>query len=179
MFYNTIRPMFGGHLSQSQADSIETILDASSSITDERHLAYILATCFHETAKTMQPIEEYGKGKGHTYGHKIKRSGLHYTVPDHIYYGRGYVQLTWYENYKYLGLLIGKDLLNHPELALLPEIAAKIMGMTKGCFTGVNLNTYFNDHRTDAENARRIINGTDVAKIIAGYYNTFYKALIS
>ena len=39
---------------------------------DLRWLAYMLATTFHETARTMQPIEEYGKGKGKTYG--IKRS---------------------------------------------------------------------------------------------------------
>lgn len=178
-FYNTIRPMFGGKISQSQVNGIEHILDACSKIDDERWIAYILATVFHETAKTMEPVEESGKGHGYRYGKKVKRSGEVYSTPDHIYYGRGYVQITWYENYQYLGKLIGKDLINHPELALIPDVAAQIMitGMTKGSFTGVSLATYFNEHRADPENARKIINGTDVAERIAGYYNTFYKAL--
>ncbi len=28
----------------------------------------MLATVYHETAKTMQPIEEYGRGVGRDYG---------------------------------------------------------------------------------------------------------------
>lgn len=181
IFYNTIRPMFGGKLTQSQADGIEHVLDACSKIADERWIAYILATVFHETGKTMQPIEEQGKGHGQRYGKKVKHSGQVYTMPDHIYYGRGYVQITWYENYQYLRKLIGKDLLNYPKLALVPNIAAQIMlvGMTKGAFTGMKLDTYFNDLCTDPKNARKIINGTDAAENITDYYYIFYKALTS
>ena len=40
----------------------------------------------------MQPIEEYGKGKGRPYGIKDRETG-------ETYFGRGYVQLTWRENY--------------------------------------------------------------------------------
>ena len=42
------------------------------------------------------------------------------------YHGRGFVQLTGRDNYRMAGDALGIDLLNHPELAEKPEIAAKI-----------------------------------------------------
>jgi hypothetical protein len=186
-FYSVIRStIFKTGLKQTQVEGINSILERweASHLLDLRWLAYMFATVYHETAKTMQPIEEYGKGKGYKYGKKIKRSGIQYTLPDKIYYGRGYVQLTWYENYETMGRLLGIDLLNNPELALVPETAAQIMfeGMTKGNshfgdFTGKSLENYFNDKTEDWVNARRIINGTDKAELIAGYGKNFYAAL--
>lgn len=144
----------------------------------------MLGTTYHETARTMYPIEEYGNGKGKRYGKKIKQSGEPYEEPDKIYYGRGYVQLTWYENYERMGRILNIPLLQQPELALRPDIAANIMfeGMTKslslkGDFTGHYLEQYFNDTREDWVNARRIINGLDRAELIAGYAKRFYEIL--
>lgn len=186
-FFESIRTtLFKTGLKQTQVGGINAILDRweASGLTDLRWLAYMLATVYHETAKTMQPIEEYGKGAGYRYGKKIKRSGIPYTLPDKLYYGRGYVQLTWFENYETMGRLLGIDLLNNPELALHPGIAADIMfeGMTKGNshfgdFTGKSLENYFNDTKVDWVNARRIINGTDKAELIAGYGKKFMAAL--
>jgi hypothetical protein len=186
-FFDTIRStLFKGSLNQAQVRGCESILREweSRELTDLRWLAYILATTYHETAKTMQPIEEYGKGKSYRYGKKIKRSGVAYNMPDKIFYGRGYVQLTWFENYETMGRLLGIDILNNPELALVPETAAAIMfeGMTKGNsnfgdFTGKSLENYFNDKKEDWVNARRIINGVDCAKMIADYGKMFYKAI--
>jgi putative chitinase len=185
-FYDDVRPLFGGHLSQSQVDGIEAILTAieNAGITDERKTAYILATIFHECAKTMQPIAEFGKGAGRDYGKKLKMGGgpgkrIPYNTPDELYYGRGYVQLTWYENYENMGRLLHVDLLNIPELALEPAIAAAIMikGMTGGLFTGRSLGEFMSDDHTDWVNARKIINGLDHAETIAGYAKVFYKGL--
>jgi hypothetical protein len=185
-FFNIRQTIFKTGLKQLQVEGVETILNRweAQGFTDQRWLAYMLATVYHETAKTMQPIEEYGKGKGYRYGKKIKRSGIPYSLPDKIYYGRGYVQLTWFENYETMGRLLGVDLLNNPELALRPAIAADIMfeGMTKGNshfgdFTGKSLENYFNETKEDWVNARRIINGTDKADLIAGYGKKFYNAL--
>lgn len=186
-FFDTVREnLFKGTFSQGQVEGMDAILDRweASGLTDLRWLAYMLATTYHETAKTMQPIEEYGKGKGYRYGKKIKRSGIPYKTPDKIYYGRGYVQLTWYENYETMGRLLGADLLNNPELALNPNIASQIMfeGMTKGNshfgdFTGKSLENYFNDKKEDWVNARKIINGLDKAELIAGYGKKFMAAL--
>jgi len=181
-FFDEIKVnLFHGHLTQVQVDNINGILSEllKKNITDVRWIAYILATVYHETASTMRPIEEYGKGAGYRYGKKIKRSGLPYTTPDQIYYGRGFIQLTWYENYQLFGRLLNIDLLNQPDLALQVDIATEILieGMTKGDFTGKYLEIYFNDKITDWVNARKIVNGLDKAVLIAGYGKTFFSAL--
>ena len=185
-FYDAIHPeLFQHGLSQSQVDGFEAILKSCSGIvTDNRQIAYVLATIYHECAGTMRPIEESGKGAHYDYGKKLKRGAgpghrIPYTTPDQLYYGRGYVQLTWYENYAIQSKLLGIDLLNHPELALQPEVASTILihGMVHGDFTGHYLAQYFNTNETDYVNARKIINGLDQAERIAGYAQIFFKAL--
>lgn len=163
---------FPGRLTTDQVEGIDTLLTVfdEEDITDIRWQAYMLATAYHETAHTMQPIAEIGHGRGHKYGIAIN---------GHVYYGRGYVQLTWDYNYNKLGKMIGVDLLHNPDLAMQPDIAAKIMleGMIHGTFTGKSLHDYFHEGLTDWTNARRIINGTDRAKLIAGYAEQFYEDL--
>ena len=186
-FIREITPtLFFGRISQSQIDGINFKLTAweQSGLKDLRWLAYMLATSYHETARTMQPIEEYGRGKGRPYGKKLRMDRSPYDSPDKLYYGRGDVQLTWYENYERMGKLLGIPLLEQPELALRPDISAKIMieGMTKGKsnrgdFTGVSLENYFNAAKDDPVQARRIINGMDKASLIAGYHYKFLQAI--
>lgn len=183
-FYNTIRkPLFKGSLNQSQVDGLERILDYAecTGVSDKRYLAYILATVYHEGDKTMQPIEEYGKGRGKPYGRKIKYSGKPYTSPDKIYFGRGDVQLTWYENYELFSKRLSIPLLDNPELMLNPSISVQVLfdGMINGLFTGVGLKRYFTATKTDWFNARRIINITDKAKLIEDYAIILHKALLS
>lgn len=153
-------------------ESILKSLDSDSEITDIRHKAYMLATVYHECAATWLPIEEYGKGKGRKYGVPATETGL-------IYYGRGFVQLTWDTVYKRVGDSIGVDLYNHPELALDSDVAYKIMsfGMKHGIFTGVRLASFVNDEKCDYINARKIINSLDCADKIAGYAKSFEKIL--
>lgn len=158
-----------------EVNAFENILDAweeDYSKWDRRWLAYALATAWHETAFTMLPIEEYGKGKGRPYGKSDSQTGK-------IYYGRGFVQLTWKFNYDKAGKKLGYDLVNKPELALEPEIASAILfeGMAEGWFTGRQFNHYFNKTTTDWYNARRIINGLDKAAAIGKYGQSFYKGL--
>lgn len=171
-FYDSIRTLFGT-IKQPQVDGMEAILNEweTRGLTDLRQLAYILATTYHETARTMQPIEEYGKGKGKKYGKPDSVTGQ-------SYYGRGFVQLTWDYNYKSLGALLNVDLYHHPEKALELPIATQIMfeGMIKGLFTGKKLSDYFNS-QTNWVNARKIINGLDKAKMIADYAQSFYQSL--
>lgn len=182
-FFNRVKThLFGGKLSQSQVDGLSAILDEWESKyakQDDRFLAYMLATAHHETDRQIKPIEEYGKGKGRPYGKKIKMSGQAYTTPDQLFYGRGFVQLTWYENYAKAGTKIGQDLLNHPELALQLSNSTKIMflGMMEGWFTGVKLSTYFNATTEDWVKARKIINGLDKANLVASYGHEYYAAI--
>lgn len=182
-FYDGIRSgLFLGALSVKQFEGIEAILAEYNRLrlNDLRKLAYILATAYHETGKTLQPIAEYGKGKGRAYGGKTKMSRKAYQKPDQIYYGRGFVQLTWYENYEAMGSYLGLDLLNNPDLMLTMEPAIKAMfeGMTRGMFTGASLSRFFSAEHTDFVGARKIINGLDCAELIAGYAHKFYDALI-
>ena len=185
-FFNEINiTLFKGNLNNNQKQGINYKLKAFDKydIHDDRWRAYMLATSFHETARTMQPVEEIGKGAGKPYGQKRKYNGTIYGDPNKLFYGRGDVQLTWYENYDLMGKLLKVPLLNEPELALDPEISAKIMieGMTRGIsnrgdFTGVALDDYFNAYRNDPYNARKIINGLDKARTIEGYYRKFLSA---
>lgn len=177
-FYNCIRKNIFGKLTQAQVDSINAILDECLML-DNRQTAYVLGTAYHETAHTMLPIEEYGKGKGRRYGKKVKMSGEPYDYPDKLYYGRGFVQLTWYENYEMLGKILNIPLLEQPELALDTKIAAKILvkGMKYGLFTGKSLDDYFNMSKEDWINARRIVNGLDKAELVAQYAQKFYYCL--
>ena len=176
VFFDRVRAKpFAGSLTQKQVDGLNAILDAAGKhgVKDVRHLAYALATAYHETARTMQPIAEYGKGKGQKYGVK----GKYGQVP----YGRGYVQLTWDENYERADRELGLNgaLLKNFDLALKPDIAAAIMfrGMAEGWFTGKKLGDYFSGTKDDPVGARRIINGTDKASTIAGYHRDFLAAL--
>ena len=177
IFFIQIRSLFG-RMSQSQVEGLNSLLDVvGGCLINEA--AYMLATAYHETAHTMQPIEEYGKGRGRDYGKRLKMSRKPYSDTLPIYYGRGYVQLTWYENYEKAGKKVGVDLLNEPGWALSAPIAAKIMreGMIEGWFTGKKLNDYVGLRTADYVSARRIINGMDKAQFIAGYAVVFELAL--
>jgi putative chitinase len=186
---------FNGKLAQEQVDGQNFILTAWEDhppADDLRHLAYCLATTMHETASTMQPIEEYGKGEGHDYGKKDPVTGQ-------TYYGRGFVQLTWRENYAKatdkLDLDGENDLEWHAEMALEPDIAAHVMfaGMSEGWFRSdthgrQTLGRYFDEDTDDPYAAREIINGdkakvpnwshgVSIGKLIVGYHEAFLAAL--
>ena len=186
-FYISIKLNLFKEISDKQKQGMDAILDywENNGFHDGRHLAYIFATAYHETARTMQPIEEYGKGKTRPYGRKQKYSGEKYTTPDNIYYGRGHTQNTWFEIYEKLTKLAKKqgkdwDFLNNPELLLQMEqsVWATFTAMETGLYTGKKLSDYFNDTKEDPIGARRIINGTDKAELIAGYYYKFLNAIV-
>lgn len=204
LFAGVRKEVFGGRMKQGQVDGIETILAAweGSVFTDLRWLAYMLGTAYHETAFTMQPIKEYG---GFAYFEKnygpngrrpqtARAMGNVNPGDGAKYCGRGFVQLTWCNNYRNAGKIVGVDLVADPDLAMRPDIAAKIMfeGMTRTdivfqgdvpeddgafSFTGKTLEDYFARGRTDWVNARRIINGTDHAELIAVTAQRFYRHL--
>ncbi|MCU4583103.1 hypothetical protein KTJ32_19100 [Acinetobacter gyllenbergii] len=166
--FDILRNNFG-KLSQSQVDGINflvSVLAEEQTITSAQ-AAYILATAWHETARTMQPVIEYGS-------EKYLKSKQYYP-----YIGYGYVQLTWLANYKRMGDYLKIDLVKNPKLALQADIAARVMivGMKKGMFTGKKLENYINQDKKDYINARRIINGTDKAELVAGYAEIFEQAL--
>lgn len=181
-FYGALRKresgLFGTSLSQSQVEGTERILDEGLRRgTPLRHLAYILATAYHEVGGTMQPIIERGQRsyfdkydagtrKGADLGNVIKGDGYRYR-------GRGFVQVTGRSNYEKFGISAS------PDSALEMGTAVSILfdGMTKGMFTGKKLSDYINENKVDYRGARRIVNGTDRAADIAKYAVTFEAAL--
>ena len=154
-------------------------LENDPNITDIRWAAYMMATTGRECGGEFRPIAEYGNGKGRPYGQPDGPSHL-------IYYGRGYVQLTWYVNYKTMTNAWNKqhpnakiDFTAHPELLLIPEYAYWVMsyGMRNGSFTGVSLSKYISGDKCDYLNARKIINSLDHAAEIAKAAEWFERTL--
>jgi len=180
--YANIRKNFGS-LSQAQVEGFEAIINQFYNIglIDLRYLAYILATVWHETAKTMQPISEFGKGKDRDYGKRLRINRKLYTITKNIFYGRGHTQNTWIDNYEKLTKSNneGWDFVNNPDLLLemKPSIWATFYAMTTGLYTGKKLSDYFSKTSNDPVGARKIINGQDKAQKIAEYYHLFLKSI--
>lgn len=195
-FFKTVRLRLGP-LNQSQVDGIETLLDAING-QPLAWQAYMLATAWHETAQTMQPIKERGGDAYFTrlydvagdrpktciaYGNTCAGDGPKYC-------GRGYVMLTWKANYAgadrelaQAGIIKVGDLIANPDLAMRPDIAAFIMvrGMVEGWFSGKKLADYLPAQGVATKpqyvQARRIINILDKADLIEGYAQAFERAL--
>ena len=181
-FEQTKLTLFSGKFNQTQVNGLTAILDeweTNHSKKDDRWLAYMLATTHHETDRTIKGIEEYGKGKTKPYGKNIKQDGTKYFDTTNLFYGRGFVQLTWYENYQRAGKKLGLDLIKKPELVLVIKNATKILfnGMMEGWFTGKKLSDYFNPATEQWLNARKIINGKDKRELIAAYGKQYYAAI--
>jgi hypothetical protein len=171
-FFEAVRKITGP-LDQVQVDTINRLLTAASH-WPVGWLAYGLATAWHEAR--FKPIPEWGKGAGRPYA----KAGRH----GQAQYGRGLVQLTWDKNYEWAdqALGLGGTLLANFDRALEPDIAARILvlGMETGAFTGKKLADYlpgWRGTRPMFAGARRIINGTDKADLIAGYAEAFQAAL--
>ena len=176
-FYQKVRmSLFSGKISPKQFEGIEALLNEYERLgwQDLRHLAYIFCTVYHETAKTMQPVTEYG-------GEAYLKPKKYYP-----YYGRDLCQTTWLDNYKKVKAFTGIDVVKNPELIAELKTSVKVAFefMSKGYYTGKKLSQFFNDKITDPILARSIINGRkkgekypDKAELIAHYYALFLAAL--
>jgi len=190
-FFDRVRAgILGPTLDEREVSGCNAILDACKGWPIS-WTAYALATAYHETAHTMQPIKEYGGEKyfNRMYGPeganpaRARRNGNTKPGDGARYCGRGYVQLTWKNNYASMGGLLGIDLVGNPDLALNADVAARILreGMGKGRFTGRSLADCLPDEIGKLEQflqARRIINGNDKALLIAQYALKFQEALL-
>lgn len=134
-------------------------------VTDPAQIAYILGTM--ETEEPFKPVEEGPDA--------FKLSGRAGN-----YFGRGFVQLTWRENYQKLGNRLGIDLVGHPELALDTTVAAKVivLGMRDGLFSAGNkLGAFIHGSNHDYVRARHIVNDSDKAPETARQAERYLTAL--
>lgn len=132
--------------------------------------AYILATAYWETARTMEPVRE-----AFWLTEDWRRKNLRY----YPWYGRGFVQLTWEANYKKAGEKLGRDFLSDPDAVMDAGNSAAILvrGMMEGWFTSKALPTYVNPQASDYRQARRVVNGMDKADEIAALARAYETAL--
>lgn len=190
IFYAALRRsgsgVFGTRLSKSQVEGIEGILEGFITHGDgrEKTLAYALATTVRETGSKMVPVRE-GFAKTDTGARRIVRNRK-YGKPagpyGHVYYGRGRVQETWYENYLQTSQLTGIDFVKYPDKRLDPVIDAEILfsGLIDGRWNGrrKGIAHYLpTNGRDDLKNARRTVNITDHWQEIGRYYRAFLKAI--
>lgn len=191
-FFAGYREAFGS-LTQEQVNGLGSLLisfEQDKEINYIKYMAYMLATVKHETAHKFQPITEYGArsyfnkydpvlANTASLRERAKSNGNTVEGDGYKYRGRGYVQITWKNNYKKLGDALGVDLVNNPDKALEPVTAYKIMsyGMRNGTFTGKDLSRYISKDQADYTNARKIINGLDKADLIKGYAEKFESIL--
>lgn len=192
-FFDACRAgIMGPTLDNDEVSGANAILEAMLGLP-VAWTAYALATAWHETAHTLQPIKEYGGDRYFTRMYDITgarpslaKSMWNTTAGDGPKYcGRSYVQLTWKSNYAKAGQKLGVDLVGNPDLAMDRNIAAGILrhGMREGWFTGKSFQSYLPASgladKAQFTAARRIINGTDKANLIAGYAMAFQAALVA
>nr|WP_318283184.1 MULTISPECIES: chitinase [unclassified Ochrobactrum] len=190
-------------MSQAQVDGTSAILaEAERRGLPDDQLAYVLATAFHETGGKMQPIEEnlkyttaaqikktwpsrfstVGAAQPYVrnpqalankvYGGRMGNTG---TNDGWRFRGRGLAQITGKDNYKKYGLG------DNPDAALEDSTAVRILfdGMINGKFTGRKMADYFGSGWAAPQDARAIVNGSDKASLIAGYYRNFLDSLVA
>lgn len=184
-FFDNLRAsgIFGNGLKPDQVKGLQTVCSAAKAANwPIAYTAYALATACHETAYTMQPVRE-----AYWLTENWRRNNLRY----YPFYGRGYVQLTWKDNYAKADreLNLSGRLTGDLELALDPDIAARIMvrGMQEGWFAADRTGKRHTLARhlpangaasvAQMTSARRIINGTDKNDKIAAEAMKFQTAL--
>ncbi len=202
-FYDAYRKEFD-KLNASQIEGIDQLLgfiEADTEMSDIRRVAYVLATIFHECKlppswkPVWKPVKEHGEGKNQKthINQKTGKSEVWYGTPKtiecggkkytHIFYGRGYVQLTHGDSYREASQLLGYgcDFVINPDKVLEPtityQILSRFMRTGEGYANGHKLSDYLNDKKTDYLRARAIINGKDKRKTIAGYAKKFQAIL--
>lgn len=125
-------------------------------------VAYFLATIGWETGWTFLPVVEKRASSRQPDIKQIQDRYWHTG-----YYGRGYIQLTWKDNYEKMGKVVGLDLVRNKDKVIEPSVSYAIAseGMRKGLFrrykdgSQVKLSDYINDNSIDFVNARNVVNG--------------------
>lgn len=180
-------------LTQIEVDGFQAILGAGPN-QPISFMAYMLATAWHETNHTMQPVREaYWLSPEAATRYFFRMYDIQGQRPDVArrlgnihpgdgakYCGRGYPQTTGRSNYERAERELGLPFLSNPDLMLQSGPAAQVMisAMTKGWFTGRKLSDFLPRPGGFAQ-ARRTVNGMDCAEDIADYARQMQAALVA
>lgn len=181
-FFDAVRSsLFDGKLGQIQVDGLNAIDDAWQKYGDgQTHkLAYLMATAHHETGRFRWLKEIWGPTAAQK-GYEGKADlGNTQRGDGKRFMGRGLAHITGRKNYTDWAARLGIDIVAKPELAEQLPIAARILveGSMLGTFTTKKLDHYITAGSVDWKNARRVINGTDRADLIADYAEKYQTAL--
>jgi len=157
---------------------VKRLTDGTVRITEQDGDQFLV-----DAAGSIRPLRK-GATMGSKSGGEVSNEYQNDDGTEQAYYGRGYVQLTWWSNYATSGVGIGKglDLLLDPELVRDPEIAYAIMshGMITGSgfANGRRLSDYFGPNETNYVGARAMVNGKDHAVDIAKIAEQFEAILM-
>lgn len=160
-------------------------------ITDKAQIAYILATAEHESNLGKRMTEEWGPTKEQLRYEGKKDLDNNQAGDGFRYRGRGFVQITGRDRYTSWSKELGVDLVNQPELATRPDIAARILvqGMKEGGFRpvqkgsvegGYRLGRFIHEGaRIDFNGARNIVNDYDAQQVasVTRRANRYYETL--
>ena len=151
----------------------------ANGVVDRGQIAYVLATAEHESLLgelmlelangfDYEPVSALADALGNT----KRGDGPHYK-------GRGFVQITGRKNYANWSDKLSIKLVEHPEKAMLPEVAVKILvlGMKEGSFTGFRLGQFIAGDTRKFVAARQIVNGTNRDEHIAEIAEFYFQAL--
>ncbi len=183
-FFDTVNStLFERSIAPEQIVGLSLILKYWSNAhgdKDDRYLAYILATIHHETNATFEPV--LGEvGPDIEDQEPIRARILWNPEPGdgEKYRSRGFFGLEGKYRYSDFSERLGVDLVNDPDLAMVPEIAIAIAvkGMIAGAFTGKRLEDFFYRGRQDWEGARLIIGGRGHDALIASHARRYYAAI--
>jgi putative chitinase len=200
-FYAALRAsrLFGKSLPQKAVAGMDHLLDVQQRYLPDMNmdeLAINLATAFHETAATMQPITERGaKSYFRKYepGTKLgKVLGNTQAGDGYRFRGEGHVQNTGRRNARVatdrLNALfgLGVDLVKNPEMRGDPLVSALslFVGCREGWWTGKGWGDFLDGvDESDEEDlrefirSRAVVNGTDKARRIGEHALAFEAAL--
>jgi hypothetical protein len=157
---------------------VAALADGSARVTEQDGDQFSVSA-----AGVVRPLSR-GATMGSTDGTAATKTYNDDSGGENAYFGRGYVQLTWWSNYAAAGDAIGRglDLLLDPELVKEPKIAYAVMahGMRTG-FGFANrhkFSDFFTGRNKDYKHARRMVNGMDHAEEIAKLAEAFEEVLL-
>lgn len=166
----------GGQRRYARPVKVERITDSHARITEWDGEAM--------EVRDGRVIIPRGTSQGAAYGRPAAQAYDNAAGTELTFFGRGYVQLTWWTNYALAGIATGQGLalLFDPELAKDPDIAYNVMAdgmLTGGHFAnGRRLQNYIFSLLTNYTGARAIVNAADPIPTIVEAARVFETALL-